>query len=548
MATTTPDKQESSASIIARWRLALNKPIDGAGLAYWRVVFGAVVAWEAWRFLDPAHGWVEAYYTGKDFYFTYWPFTFVQPLPEPWIYVAFYALGLAALMVAFGLFYRASATVMFLGLSYVFLLEKARYLNHFYLIILLAFLMIFVPANRVFSLDARRRRNAGKPGDETVPAWSLWLIRFQIGVPYFFGGIAKLNEDWLRGEPLRDWLQARTDFPLIGGLFEYEPMVWLMTYAALVLDLFVVFALLNRKARLSAFGAVLGFHLLNARLFNIGVFPWTMILGTIVFFDADWPRRVWTDLNAKRRHTPKRVAGWWLGAAAGFWIGGFLPDSFSPFRAAIGALGVAVLGYHIGSRLDRATSVPPQRTKRRRARGKRATDSPGTPQPMSGVAFGLLAIWIAIQIVVPLRHMAIPGVVHWTEEGHRWAWHMKLRDKDSVAQFTVLDPATGEAWQIDNGDYLTSRQQRKMASRPDMVVQYAHYLEDLWQDEGYDDVAVRAEVWASLNGREAQRLVDPEQDLTEVRYPWWPPADWIVPLQTSLDDKASVSDPFSDDD
>jgi hypothetical protein len=41
----------------------------------------------------------------------------------------------------------------------------------------------------------------------------------------------------------------------------------------------------------------------------------------------------------------------------------------------------------------------------------------------------LLAAWLVLQIVLPLRHLMIPGEVSWTEEGHRFSWHMKLRDK-----------------------------------------------------------------------------------------------------------------------
>ena len=49
---------------------------------------------------------------------------------------------------------------------YFFLLEKAEYLNHFYLVILFLILMCFLPAERVLSIDARRRRTRT---DDSVP-------------------------------------------------------------------------------------------------------------------------------------------------------------------------------------------------------------------------------------------------------------------------------------------------------------------------------------------------------------------------------------------
>src|SRR6185503_7615623 len=41
----------------------------------------------------------------------------------------------------------------------------------------------------------------------------------------------------------------------------------------------------------------------------------------------------------------------------------------------------------------------------------------------------LLAAYLAVQILFPLRHYLYPGNVSWTEEGHNVSWHMKLRTK-----------------------------------------------------------------------------------------------------------------------
>ena len=92
--------------------------------------------------------------------------------------------------------------------AYQFLIDEALYDNHDYLIVLLGLLLAVVPAHRFFSLDARRRRALAS---ETVPRWALWLLRFQIAVPYVFGGLAKLDADWLlRAQPMK---MRRTPFP-----------------------------------------------------------------------------------------------------------------------------------------------------------------------------------------------------------------------------------------------------------------------------------------------------------------------------------------------
>jgi hypothetical protein len=134
---------------------------------------------------------------------------------------------------------------------------------------------------------------------------------------------------------------------------------------------------------------------------------------------------------------------------------------------------------------------------------------------------------------MPFRHHLYPGNVNWTEEGHNWSWHMKLRDKRGYLRLTVTDPARDESWQVDLSDYLSRRQRRKVRTRPDMIVLFCHYLEKVYREEGRGDVEIRAEARLSLNGREPQLMIDPTVDLTEVKRSLQP-YDWIVPLAKPL--------------
>ncbi|MGH8874320.1 MAG: HTTM domain-containing protein, partial [Acidimicrobiia bacterium] len=341
-----------------------------AWLVYLRIGFGTLMVWETWRYL--ANGWVTRYYQQPSFFFTYWPFDVVRPWPGEWMTWHFLAMGLAAFFVAIGFCYRISAPALFLLFTYVFLLDKARYLNHFYLVSLVAFVMTVLPAHRAFSVDALlhpRLRVA------TVPAWTLWLVRFQIGVPYFFAGLAKLNRDWLRGEPLRSWLAARTDVPLVGRFFTEEPVVWGMTYGALLFDLAVVPLLLHPRTRRWAFASALVFHLLNARLFSIGIFPWMMILLTTLFFPPNWPRRLLDRLRGE--HGPLLI----LGASAGFAVGTVADWHPSLVHGVVGAVGAAAL-------IEDAL-----RPRRRSMPGRPLR---GTPSWVPGP---LLVGWVALELV-----------------------------------------------------------------------------------------------------------------------------------------------------
>jgi len=433
------------------------EPVDIAILVYFRIIFGAIMLWEVLRYFD--HDWISDYWITPTFHFTYYGFDWLQPLPGDGMYYHFVILGILSVCIAVGFKYRIATSLFFLGFAYIFLLEQARYLNHFYLIFLISFLMIFVPAHRSLSIDAWLNR---KKQSDYVPSWSLWILRFQLAVVYFYGGIAKLNWDWLNGEPLRQWLSYRTDFPIIGSYFTEEWMVYLFAYSALLIDLLVVPFLLWKRTRLAAFGVVVSFHLLNAQLFSIGIFPWFMIFATLIFFDPAWPRfNRWK----RSKEPPKR--------------------------------------YNHHSNLTKNQKV----------------------------VLALLLMFVVVQLSVPLRHFLYPGSVHWTEEGHIFSWHMKLRDKDTRdIVFYVTHPATGETWEVDPSDDLTKRQLSKMSTRPGMILQYSHYIAEKLHEEGYEDIEVRVEAMTSLNSREPQLFIDPSINLAAEPQTLLPKS-WIMPLQ-----------------
>jgi vitamin K-dependent gamma-carboxylase len=520
-------------SLQQRVARSLSQPVDSAGLVYFRIAFYSIMLWEAWRFLT--ENWVGFHFSHKVFYFTYWPFVFVHPWPGEGMTIHITAMAVVAIFLILGLLYRVNATLFFFLLTYIFLLERALYLNHFYLVCLLAFLMIFVPAHRDFSLDAWR---FPQWRTRVVPAWSIWLLRFQIGVPYFFGGLAKLNGDWLRGEPLRLWLAERPDFPFLGPVFTHEAVVWVMTYGSLLLDLFVVFFLLNRRTRVFAYIATLIFHFMNSRLFAIGIFPWAMIAATAIFFEPDWPRRVLRDIKEGHAY---RFPALLIGFAIGFLIGGIIPGYFSWVQAAVGGLGVAIAAYHLDEPFrpaqENTVEIPAKQKKEKARKGKKDAQGviPQEPAPLSQWTLAFLGLWAIIQLCVPLRHLLIPGNVHWTEEGHDFSWHMMVRTKTGEGGFSATDLATGKQWDINLWDYLTLGQQREMLKRPHMIVQFAHYLANHLRDAGHQQITIHSRITVSLNGRDPQLIIDPGVDLAKVPYPWWGHADWILPLEVPLE-------------
>ncbi len=272
---------------VQRARSAALRPVDVASLAVLRILFGALLFVGTSRFV--LQGWVERLYGQPTFFFKYWGFSWVEVWPLWGMYLHYAALVVLALFITLGLFYRAAVTLFLLLFTYLQLMDVTNYLNHYYLVVLLLGLMALLPMNAAFSLDARRRPKLARA---SVPAWMIWLLRFQVGVVYLFASLAKVGPDWLLfAQPLGIWLGTKTHLPFIGALLELPFSVWLFSWAGFLYDLTIVLWLSWPRTRPFAYLTVLVFHGLTSVFFAIGMFPVIMAVSTTVFFSPSWPRR-----------------------------------------------------------------------------------------------------------------------------------------------------------------------------------------------------------------------------------------------------------------
>jgi len=231
--------------------------------------------------------------------FHYYGFEFFDKLPGYGMYYLVHAMALAASFIIVGFLYRLSALAFFVMFAYLYLQEMTLYLNHFYLVTVMCLIMVVVPCNCDFSVDAwlsgKRQR--------FVPYWTVWMFQVLISVVYIHAGLAKFNEDWLRCEPLLHWVARRSSLPLVGPLLELKVTACFMSYAGLLFDSFVPLAMVVPVVRPLAFAAAFFFHLSNKLVFNIGIFPWVMIAATTIFFEPDWLPRLFHRLLL--RHYPE---------------------------------------------------------------------------------------------------------------------------------------------------------------------------------------------------------------------------------------------------
>ena len=349
-----------------------------APLAVFRVCFGFMMLFGIIRFW--AKGWIHTLYIEPTFHFSYYGFSWVDDWGD-YTYLLFLICGISALLVMLGLFYRTAIILFFLSFTYIELIDKTTYLNHYYFVSVLSFLLCFIPAHAGFSLDNLRRKIAY----QSIPRFYITSIQILIMVVYFYAGLAKVNSDWLlKAQPLSIWLFSKYDMPLFGNyLFQQTWIHYLMSWGGMLYDLTIPFLLLSKRYRWFAFSLVVLFHLFTAILFPIGMFPYIMILSALIFFSEDFHKKC-IDLLQKK-----------------------IKSVF--FR-------------------KRANSVNPIK--------KELYNRFNRP------IFIVLTSLIIIQILFPFRYVLYPGELFWHEQGYRFSWRVMLMEKRGYTQFRIVDSIT----------------------------------------------------------------------------------------------------------
>ncbi len=413
-------------------------------------MFGATMAFALVRFW--LMGWIDEIYLEPSFHFT-WPcLPFVVP-PSPWIYLLWATAIAAAVLLAVGVYARVCAGVYFVIFTYMEFCEQAAYLNHYWLVSLMALLLAVVRTDQRFALVPERR---SKNERGAVATTTLWLLRGQVIAVYLSAGLAKLGPDWLlRGEPLRTWLWMHEDIPLIGPLLVSTPWIAIaMSWAGMVFDCTIWLWLLWERTRRYAFVVAVGFHLVVWLLFPIGMFSFIMVGAATLLLSPTWADK-------------------------------------APSPNAAGNTG----------------------------RGK-----------LAKVA---VVLWVAVQLLVPQRHMLTSGVTNWTELDFRFAWRVMLIEKTGTVEYRVVTKRAPDGVRVFPRDGLSRLQHRQLVTQPDMMLAYAHNLRDLALARGEEDVRVYVDAWVSLNGRRAQPIIDPAFNLAsaprECRF--LDDAPYLVPLR-----------------
>lgn len=443
-----------------------SKTTEAAPLAVFRIFFGMMMLVSLVRFW--VLGRIESLYITPDFFFSYYGFEFVKPLGE-FTYLLFILCGLATIFVILGYKYKIAIITFFLSFTYIELMDKTTYLNHYYFVSVVAFLMIFLPANAYFSIDTKINP---KKAFQKIPKWTIDSIKLMLFIVYFYAGLAKLNSDWLlEAMPLKLWLPAKYQIPLIGELLQQEWAAYFFSWSGALYDLTIPFLLLWKRTRCLAFFLVIVFHLLTGLLFpSIGMFPYIMIACSVIFLDPKVHHKILNFFS--------------------------LVSGFSKLKMDNG----------------RKTPFVFQKNKAKLA---------------------VLGVFFVFQLLFPWRYLLYPGELFWTEEGYRFSWRVMLIEKAGYAQFKIANGKTEEYFYVNNSDFLTPFQEKQMSTQPDFIVEYAKYLAEHFRAQGHKNIEVYVESFVALNGRESRRYIDPTINLLNQEESFQHKT-WILPFKDEI--------------
>ncbi len=449
-------------------RSFLFKEVSNTALVVFRVFFGLLMWIESWGAI--ATGWVKRTFVDPDFTFTFMGFEWTQPLLGEGMYVYYFIMGVFGIGIMLGYKYVWSALGFFLMWSLSYFMQKSNYNNHYYLIMLISGLMILVPANRYFSLDAKRNPEIKS---HTTPNWVILLFKIQVSLVYLYAAIAKLYPGWyenrflsIRLERSAQWFENKLGDNFISDWVRLEPLQYGLTYTGILFDFLVAPLLYFKQTRWIAFVALVIFHLTNSALLHIGIFPFFALALSVFFFSTD---RVNGIFKLKGEEAQKEE--------------------------------------------------------------KKEITTKNIRLKMNPVIMIFFALFLSIQAILPLRHWAISDDVLWTEEGHRLSWRMMLRTKSTqgIAKFKVVIPETQEVIWENPLQYLSLDQAYTMSSKPDMIWQFAQYLEKTYQEKGIEDIEIYVTSRVSVNGSPYYDLIDGTVDLTSIPWKRFGHQDWILP-------------------
>uniref|UniRef100_A0A6P7G1S4 Vitamin K-dependent gamma-carboxylase isoform X1 n=1 Tax=Diabrotica virgifera virgifera TaxID=50390 RepID=A0A6P7G1S4_DIAVI len=408
-------------------------------------------------------------------------------------------LGAAGIMLG----YKFQISTILFGVPYwyLFLLDKSLWNNHSYLFGLISILLMGSSANQYFSLDGYLDKSLK---NRDVPYWNYFILKYQFFLLYFLAGLKKMNMEWLDGYAMANlgehWIF--TPFSLV--LYPEQIAYFIVHWFGFLLDLTIGFWMLIDVTRPVAFLFCASFHLMNSRLFSIGMFPYVCLATMPLFCEETWPKKIMSLFTNKNL------------------------DSLTSNNCV----------YQLKGKKD-----PPEYNTRITWQHK--------------LVVGLVLSHCSLQLFLPYSHFITKGYNNWTNGLYGYSWDMMVHSWDTVIIIKVVDNENQREHFVDP-QALTDG--TRWGTHADMCVQYAQCLKRNIipnidslntnykpKESLSSNISVYIDVWCSLNKRFTQRMYNPNYDLLKANWSPFQPVEWLLPLLTEYNNFREQMDKISEE-
>jgi vitamin K-dependent gamma-carboxylase len=445
--------------VINQFKSLLFKEVDPLRLNVFKFLFAFILILQFGTYTSS--GFIERGILAPATLFHFDLLPFVKPLPTAGMKFILLLTLIGPILMFFRKTLKIGALIYLFSFGYLFFLEESYYNNHFYLILIFTAFWLFYKPN----IDAK--------GNESIPFWQHFIFIFMLVVVYFYGGLVKINYDWLiNQQPTRVLLGLNAQVSSFPNLLNSEFAVMYITYGGIIFDLCIGFLLVWRKTFKVAVILSILFHVTNHFIFNlgeggnIGIFPMMMIGANVLFMTPDKFRK---------------------------FLSKFLPGVNPVYIQ-------STRNIDVNSKSNKTT-------------------------------FALITAFIVIQLVLPFRPYAFGADMHWTGQASYFGWRMKVNTKQTRVKFYVRYAENETPQEINIGRIINTMQIDMMAQHVDMIYKFSQYLKERLAKESGKTPIITADILVGLNGREMQAIVDPNTNLADITYSPWSKPDWVLPMK-----------------
>lgn len=451
----------------------LFRKVDNSPLVIFRIIFGLLIVAECWGAIFT--GWVQTNFVDPQLTFSFIGLEWTSVLLGQNMVYLYVVMGFLGWFITFGFAYRFSTIVFAMLWTLTYLMQKTSYNNHYYLFMLVSWMMTIIPAHQFLSVDALLFPKIKRL---TCRNWVPTLLIIQLLIVYSFAAVAKIYPDWFNGVFLQMKFKEYGDILLLdynlnglAKIISSLEFAQVFAWGGFLFDLLIIPAMLLDRTRGIAFKCAVFFHIFNSAVFGIGIFPFFALAMMIFFYN---PKKIQEIVFPKKSFmmdrssddnllTTRRVLFTYLMWMYVLW------QVYLPIRH-----------YFI-------------------------------PGDVFWTEEGHRLSWRMM-----LRNKAGSA-----------QFYISKPDPVNKGKFLPRES-------IDVYQYLTYKQASKMFFSPDMMWQFARFVKKDYESKGISDVKIFVDAKVSVNGSEYYQFTNPNYNLAYTTWSYFGHQKWILPKPKEL--------------